>query len=53
MTDADEEMERIDAEKKAAMEEYGEGLFGDALGAGKGQNNQGDPVNGGGADGDE
>ena len=28
-------------------------VFGDALGAGKGQNNQGDPVNGGGADGDE
>ena len=53
VTDADEEMERIDAEKKAAMEEYGEGLFGDALGAGKVQNNQGDPVNGGGADGDE
>ena len=40
VTDADEEMERIDAEKKAAMEEYGEGLLGD-------------PVNGGGADGDE
>ena len=56
VTDADEEMERIDAEKKAAMEEYGEGLFGDALGAGKGQNGQngqGDPVNGGGADGNE
>lgn len=53
VTDADEEMERIDAEKKAAMEEYGEGLFGDALGAGKGQNGHGDPVNGGGADGNE
>lgn len=53
VTDADEEMERIDAEKKAAMEEYGEGLFGDALGAGKGQNGQSAPVNGGGADGDE
>ena len=53
VTDADEEMERIDAEKKAAMEEYGEGLFGDALGAGKGQNSKGDPVNGGGADGNE
>ena len=26
---------------------------GDALGAGKGQNGQGDPVNGGGADGNE
>ena len=48
VTDADEEMERIEAEKKAAMEEYGEGLFGGALGAGKNKSDQnGAPVNGG------
>ena len=33
VTDADEELERIDEEKKAAMEEFGEGLFNNTLGA--------------------
>lgn len=32
--DVDEELDQLDAEKKAAMEEYGDGLFNDSLGAG-------------------
>ena len=31
--DVDAELDQLDAEKKAAMEEYGEGLFNDSLGA--------------------
>ena len=34
VTDVDEELARIDEEKKAAMEEYGDGLFNHAMGAG-------------------
>lgn len=33
VTDVDEELARIDEEKKAAMEEYGDGLFNHAMGA--------------------
>ena len=33
VTDVDEELTRIDEEKKAAMEEYGDGLFNHAMGA--------------------
>lgn len=48
--DADEELERIDKEKKAAMEEYGEGLFSDAMGANAGADT-GTVMNGGGING--
>lgn len=37
VADADEELARIDEEKKAAMEEFGEGLFNNSLGASAGQ----------------
>ena len=33
VTDVDEELDQIDKEKKAAMEDFGEGLFNDSLGA--------------------
>ena len=33
MTDVDEELDQIDKEKKAVMEDFGEGLFDDSLGA--------------------
>ena len=36
VTDVDEELDRMDAEKKAAMAEFGAGLFDDTLGAGNG-----------------
>nr|DAQ25399.1 MAG TPA: PORTAL PROTEIN [Caudoviricetes sp.] len=36
VTDVDEELDQIDKEKKAAMEDFGEGLFDDTLGAGNG-----------------
>ena len=34
VTDVDEELAQLDSEKKAAMAEFGEGLFDDTLGAG-------------------
>ena len=33
VTDVDEELDQIDKEKKSAMEDFGEGLFNDSLGA--------------------
>ena len=50
VADADEELDRINEEKKAAMEEYGEGLFDNSLGANAGQEggDNGAGLNGGG-----
>lgn len=49
VSDADEELERISEEKAAAMEEYGEGLFDDSLGANASQEGgAGAGLNGGG-----
>lgn len=49
VSDADEELERISEEKAAAMEEYGEGLFDDPLGANASQEGgNGAGLNGGG-----
>lgn len=51
VADADEELDRINEEKKAAMEEFGEGLFNNSLGANAGQEggDNGAGLNGGGA----
>lgn len=55
VTDAEEEQAQMDREKKAAMEEYGEGLFDDSLGAGNdpqaAQNAQSGQESGGGVNG--
>ena len=50
VADADEELDRINEEKKAAMEEFGEGLFNNSLGANAGQEggDNGAGLNGGG-----
>ena len=50
VADADEELDRINEEKKAAMEEFGEGLFDNSLGANAGQEggDNGAGLNGGG-----
>ena len=52
VTDVDEELARIDEEKKTAMEEFGQGLFNNAMGTdAKQEGSENADLNGG--DGDE
>jgi hypothetical protein len=46
VANADEEMDRIKAEKQAALEEYGAGLFKDSFGADDGGNDGGEDGSG-------